>query len=220
MKCYCYETDAHFVFCVEDFEVSIEENLKQAWFEKSDQKYLKKYNKDMEVNGVTPKHKQILSENFARLGPVMFAGVFNWEAVVSVIAEQFNASGIEWYLIGSASDAARGIQVKPHDIDIIVNTKDFFKVRDLCAKSVVEPFVDNLGTWTVRYFGRLCIEGAMVDIAADEKSNLEKHPYERIVWNHQEIYVEPFKSRYQTEIQRNRSERIRAFESFVEKDLK
>lgn len=215
MKCYCYESEANFVFCVEDFEPELEANLKHAWFEKSEQKYCKKYSKNMEANGVTFWHKKIISENFKRLGPMMFRGEFKWEEIIPLLADQFNDAGIEWYIIGSIGDALRGINVIPHDI--VVNTADFFKVRDLFSDFVVEPFVDNLDTWVVRYFGRLCIDGAMIDIAADEKKNLENGSYDLVGWNNYKIYVESFQSRYQTEIQRNRIDRIQAFEDFMEK---
>jgi hypothetical protein len=44
MKCYCYETETEFVFCVEDADAKLEDNLKAAWFKKTDKGFIKIYN--------------------------------------------------------------------------------------------------------------------------------------------------------------------------------
>jgi hypothetical protein len=46
MKCYCYETETEFVFCVEDADAKLEDNLKAAWFKKTDKGFIKNYYKD------------------------------------------------------------------------------------------------------------------------------------------------------------------------------
>ena len=215
MKCSCYETEANLVFCVEDFKPEYEANLQGAWFEKNEHQYLKKYNKNMEDNGVNSEHKLMVCENFKRLGPTMFQGNFNWAEVMVYMADKFDKAGIEWYVIGSVGDAMRGIEVTPNDIDIMVNSKDFFRTRDLFSEFVVEPFVDNLGAWIVRYFGRLCIGGAIVDIAADEKNNLDRCPYDIIEWGQHKIFTIPLNLRYETEVERERTDRVQAFQTFI-----
>jgi predicted nucleotidyltransferase len=145
----------------------------------------------------------------------MFEGVFDWREALGSIAERFQDNGIEWYIIGSTSEAVLGVEVAPHDLDLIVQPKDFFRVKTLFADCVVEPFVDNQGTWLVRYFGRLCLAGAMVDIAADDKMNRDKHQYDRVSWNGHQVYIEPLQARYQTELARERTERIAAIETYM-----
>jgi hypothetical protein len=134
-----------------------------------------------------------------------------------LLAEKFSENGIEWYIIGSVSEAVLGVNVKPHDIDIIVHTKDFYKVKSIFPECVVEPFVDNKGIWLVRYFGRLCLDGALVDIAADDKMNLEnhQHQYEKVSWNGCDVFIEPIQDRYKVEIQRDRKDRIKAIEEYM-----
>ena len=109
----------------------------------------------------------------------------------------------------------RGVNVIPHDIDIIVHTKDFFKVKHTFADNVVEPFIDNKGTWVVRYFGRLCLNKGYLDIAADEKMNLENHKYEKVNWQGYDIFIEPLKERHKIEVSRNRIDRISAIEEYI-----
>jgi len=78
-----------------------------------------------------------------------------------------------------------------------------------------EPFVDNRGTWVVRYFGRLCIEGVMVDVAADESMNEERHDYEGFAWDGMALRIEPLPVRYATERERGRLGRVHAFEAYL-----
>ena len=125
--------------------------------------------------------------------------------------------GIEWYIIGSVSEAALGVDIKPHDMDIVVHTKDFYKVKDLFREYVIEPFGDNKGTWLVRYFGKLYIDGASVDIVADEKMNFENHV--KVSWNGYDIFILPLKIRYEIEIQRDRKDRIKAIEEFMKAEI-
>ena len=129
--------------------------------------------------------KELIGRNFARLGRSMFEGEFDWKGVLRLLAQRFSENGIEWYIIGSTSEAVLGADVRPHDIDVVVHTRDFYKVKSVFRDCVVEPFVDNKGTWVVRYFGRLCLNGALVDIAADERMNLEnhQHQYYNTSWN-------------------------------------
>jgi hypothetical protein len=186
MKCYCYETDLKFVFCAEKVEPEYEKNLLQAWFHKSDTLFIKEYPKDLENAN---EDKKNLSANFRKLAPTMFEGIFDWQISLLNISEKFLKHNIEWYVIGSVSKIIRGVKIEPHDIDIIVHTKDFYKVKNIFKDNIIEPFVDNKNNWVVRYFGRLCVNGAMVDIASDIKMNSENKHYDKISWKDYQILI-------------------------------
>jgi hypothetical protein len=115
------------------------------------------------------------------------------------------------------SEAVLGVDIKPHDIDIVIHERDFFKVKDVFSDFVVEPFVDNKGTWVVRYFGRLCINGVMIDVVADEKRNEENYFYESAEWNGYNLKVEPLHVRYEIELQRDRKDRFVAIKKYMER---
>jgi hypothetical protein len=190
-----------------------EKNLEAAWFKKDGAKFIKIYE-----NHMTETDKELLKSNFARLGQKMFAAATDWETTLSFFAKQCAENSIEWYITGSVSEAVLGVDIKPHDIDIIVHTKDFFKVKSVFAEYTVEPFADNKGTWLMRYFGRLCIGQGYLDIAADEKTNAENRLYDKITWNGRDLFVEPLEVRYQTEIKRKRNDRIKAIEAYIKKN--
>jgi len=148
------------------------------------------------------------------MGSIMFQGVFAWESTLLSLAKKFSENGVEWYLFGSSCEIVRGIDVKPNDIDIIVHTKDFYKVKDIFPDNIVEPFVDNKDTWLVRYFGRLCVGGAIVDIVASEKMNSENHRYDKVIWNGFDLHIQPFQTRYAIETKRNRADRLKMMEEY------
>jgi len=223
MKCYCYETETEFIFCVEDTEGKICEKLQadQYWTKTDDNKFIKIYPMDTGWDDawyMVPTYKEAVINNFARLGPSWLEGIFDWKKVLLFLAQKFIENEIEWYIIGSVSEAVLGVDIKPHDIDIVVHTRDFYKVKDLFREYVVEPLGDNKGNWLVRYFGKLCIDGASVDIAADDQMNLEncKHLYEKVLWNGYGIYIELLQNRYKVEKQRDRKDRIKEIEKYMD----
>ena len=222
MKCYCYETEKEFIYCVEGAKGSAFDSLAadQYWAKTVEDKFIKTYPMDTGWDDawyLNPEYKEAVKTNFARMGQAWIEREFDWKSVLSLLAQLFKENGIEWYIIGSTSEAVLGVDIFPHDIDIVVHTKDFYKVKNLTHEYVVEPLGDNKGNWLVRYFGKLCVNGASVDIAADDKLNIENNceHYEKASWNGYEVYITPLSERYEVEIQRNRKDRITAIEEYM-----
>lgn len=217
MKCYCKYNEDVLLLMVEEVEEEYKQNLRSAWYEPTDTGFIKRYPMTDKTIGVNIEDIERIIKNFPLIAPSMFVGIFDWEKVLLFLAQKFSEHNIEWYIVGSISEALLGVEIHPHDLDIIVHTSDFFKVKDILSDYVVEPFVDNKGSWVVRYFGRLCIDGACVDIASDEKMNLnhQNPQYELLKWKNCDIYIEPIQKRYQVEQQRNRKDRIEAIEKYL-----
>jgi len=249
MKCYCYETESAFTFCVEDVEnTQLEDVIQHMAWRKTDGRFFMSFPQNAFSN---QQEKKLVSSNFSRLGQVMFesllAGI-DWETPLEMVAQKFNASGIEWYIVGSAGDAVRGIDLKPFDIDIVVHTRDYYKAKDICyhnfSDSIISPFTgiedvnpskynnNPMGYFInpLKYFGRMFLAGAMIEVAADEIWDLESRQsehkktvwaryehseYEIFVWRGHNIYLESLQHRYQIEIARNRADRIKAFEKYM-----
>jgi len=249
MKCYCYETDSAFIFCAEDIEnAQLEDIIQHMAWRKTDDKFLLSYPQSAFSD---QREKELVSSNFSRLGQVMFESLLSgidWKTPLEMLAQKFNENGIEWYIVGSAGDALRGVDVKPFDIDIVVHTRDYYKAKDICylnfPDSVIAPFTgsedispskyfDNPLQYFINpltYFGRLFLAGAMIEVAADEIWDLESRQpehkktmwrgyeqseYEKIMWRGCSIYLESIQHRYQIEIARNRGDRIKAFEEYM-----
>lgn len=234
MKCYCYEADAQFIFCVEDVKgAQLEELILHMAWTKTDGKFLMPYPLNAFAN---QGEKELISDNFHRLGQSMFDALLSgiaWEKPLEMVAKKFNENGIEWYIVGSVGDALRGLDVQPLDIDLVVRTKDYYKAKDVCYQSfpdsIVAPFTENGSICPLKYFGRMFLAGALVEVAADEVWNLESRRqgfgrftppisgYEKASWHGHDIYVESLQLRQQIEIARKRKDRIEAFEKFMRK---
>jgi len=220
MKCYCNRTESALILSVDDVEPEFEKNLIAAWYEKTNTGYQKIYTMIDKENGVSDKDVEIVSSNFSKLGPSMFQGNLDWNKALLTIIKKFLENNIEWYVFGSVSDAIRGVKITPHDIDIIIHTRDFFKVKNIFSDYVVEPFVDNKGNWVVRYFGRISMDNSYIDVVAAENLNSESHSYDKVLWNGYNILIELFENRYQLELKRNRPERLKAMDEYREKQIK
>lgn len=228
MKCYCYETDSKFIFCVEEVkETQLENAIQHMAWKKNDNKFLLSYPLNAFSN---QEEKELISGNFNRLGQAMFESSlvgFDWKKPLKIIAQKFNENKIEWYIVGSIGDVIRGVDVQPFDIDLVVHTRDYSKAKDICyanfSDSIVAPFTNNHELF-LRYFGRLFLAGAMVEVVADERWNLEirqqefgehKSPvseYEKATWNGNDVFLESMKLRHLIEIMRNRKDRVKAIE--------
>lgn len=205
MKCYSYEEGNQFILCVENVPTAYAENI--GGFERKGDKYYRIFPNSID-------EKNIIASNFPKLGPSYFKNEGDWQQSLLTFAEKCEANSIRWYVFGSTSEAVAGVSIKPSDIDIVTHSDDFYKVRDIFANNMIEPFFDNKGEWFLRYFGRLCINGFKVEVAADEAWNEVQRVYSPVVWRGYHLKVEPLQTRYNTELQRNRSDRIMMFEEF------
>jgi len=219
VRCFSEDSQAELTLCVADVPQEFEEIVRHAWFTQTGDRFTKQYPKAAGVDQSwykDPVQVERIRNNFARLGPQMFAGSFNWQEALTILARKFAEYGIEWYVFGSCCEAVRGIDIIPNDIDIIVHTKDFYKVQAAFPDNVIEPFVDNQDTWLVRYFGRLCVANAIVDIVAAGNMNSENHHYEKVEWNGFSLLTEPIAVRAALERQRDRPERLAAIKAYLE----
>jgi hypothetical protein len=202
MKCYCIEKNDKFIYSVENVEAEYIKNMEIAGFTKEGDKYIKEYPNNIQ-------DKEIIKNNFQRIGESLFKNEGNWEKSLEIFAERCSKANIDWIMVGSISEAVYGINIVPHDIDIVVYTEDFYKIKSLFLDYLIDPFDNNGGTWIFQYFGRLCIDGILIEIAADSRDeNKEFYIFENRMWKKYELKIKPIKKRYEIEVQRNRIERI------------
>jgi predicted nucleotidyltransferase len=92
---------------------------------------------------------------------------------VRTVFSRLNGSRILWCLVGSVNMQLQGIQVEPHDLDIVIQHKDLEKVRalfsDCSASSVRElkPLSGNLA-WEVEAY----INGVKVQFFGGDEDDI------------------------------------------------
>lgn len=167
-----------------------------------------------------------IRENFVRNGREMFdqLGYFTdvpWESGLLQFIARVRDSGIRWWLTGSCAVCLRGIDLNPHDVDIMVDSADIPRLMDIFAGDIFEPIVDTQG-WVTKHFGVLYLS-CRVDIASDPDGRLDNPdpadcgPYARdhlesIVWKGNEVLIPPLELSIAVNRRRERWDRVKLME--------
>jgi hypothetical protein len=84
------------------------------------------------------------------------------------VADHHAEAGIDWWLTGSAALYVRGIDLLPHDIDVMAYLRQAEAVGSVVAPSIVEPF-QRVSDWVVKGFG-VIDRGIRVDYAFEPEA--------------------------------------------------
>lgn len=75
-----------------------------------------------------------------------------FESALDWVCRAHRDAGVRWWLCGSGALYVRGLNVVPHDLDVMVDKTEIPRVRDVVAGRIVEPFHHVTG-WVVKGFG-------------------------------------------------------------------
>ena len=106
----------------------------------------------------------------------------DWEKALDYFCVKARESHIDFCLIGSVTASIRGVNIIPHDIDIIVNVKDFWKARDAFKDNIFKPFAEY-AEGVVNYFGKILVNDVVIDISAKPHNMYGRHTIEMLCWN-------------------------------------
>jgi hypothetical protein len=133
------------------------------------------------------------------------------------IAAEFQHAQIDWWLTGSAALYVRGIEVHPHDIDVMTFKTEIAKIRNVVFPYIVEPFHHVQG-WVVKGFGVVDYH-YRIDVAfepedwVDGQEPLDFGPYaqqhlETVLWQGFSIKVPPLVLHLRSNELRGRQDRV------------
>jgi hypothetical protein len=120
-----------------------------------------------------------------------------WEHALEVVAERLTGK-VEWWLSGSAALGVRGIDIRPRDIDLIVD--DAQRTGELLNDILIEPVTPMHGwvaDWCGRAFDRALIEWVSdLHPAVDTAGPHERGPAvagqrELVAWRGHEVLCAP-----------------------------
>lgn len=174
---------------------------------------------------------ELIRQNFIQNGEAMFnqLGYFSavpWDAGLLAFIDRIAGSGIDWWLTGSCAPCLRGIPLKPHDVDIMVNSSDIPAITDIFKDVMFEP-INNTSGWVVKDFGVLFL-ACRIDIAADpsgfvdEPEPVDFGPYAKahlvtITWQGHQILVPPLYLTIAVNKKRERWDRVKLMQEFQAK---
>ena len=88
-----------------------------------------------------------------------------WENCLLALLERLKEPALNWWLVGSAALAARGLAVTPHDLDLVVQDGGSSRLSELLFDCQVEPLQSSPG-WIWGSFGR-CFLHARLEWVGD-----------------------------------------------------
>jgi len=149
------------------------------------------------------------------------------DAALEWLCAEFERRGVRWWLVGSAALYARGLAVKPHDIDVMTYKTEIEKIREMVAPYTVEPF-HHVNGWVVKGFGVVNYR-YRIDFAfepeewVDGQGPVDFGPYaqehiEPIVWHGHEILVPPIELQIAPNEARGRHDRAELIREYLGKD--
>jgi hypothetical protein len=148
------------------------------------------------------------------------------DAALDWLCVEFERRGVRWWLVGSGALYARGLAVKPHDIDVMLEKSDIEKISEMVAPYIVEPFHHVTG-WVVKGFGVVNYR-YRIDFAfepedwVDGQGPVDFGPYARarvepVTWRGHEILVPPIELQIAPNQARGRSERVALISEYLGK---
>jgi hypothetical protein len=162
-----------------------------------------------------------LLEQTARQRPVP------WGHALSELAERLERAGVEWFVIGSAALAARGIDVEPRDVDFV--TTDHSAVAEALADALIEPpLYDRDRQWIAAWFGRAFL-GARVEWVAEVYPDYDEwgapneigpsaaRRLEHVRWNGRSLLLAPLDIQLAVNEKRGLDDRVDAIRRFKQR---
>jgi hypothetical protein len=145
-----------------------------------------------------------------------------WERTLLALLHRFDGHHHDWWLLGSAALAVRGLDVRPRDIDLVVADEAVSTVEELLLEYLVQPVVLTPG-WVHNSFARAFLHSRVewvggVSPTADERYLSDQGPYaasrlEVVRWRGHELRVPPLALQLEVCKQRGLAERVRVIEA-------
>jgi len=219
----CIEQEDKVILKISNYDTKFIPIFKSCFYQEGDGFYFKTFSSPV-------KHLDKIRRNFIKHGPEMFSqsGYFQpvpWEDALLSFIHRVEGKGITWWLTGSCASCIRGIPLRPHDIDIMLDSSDFPKLESLFAEEIIEPFQDTDG-WVTKEFGVLFLK-SRIDIATDPSPVLDNPqpvdcgPYARehletVEWRGHSIKVPPLELQLYVNKLRNRHDRVELIRQAME----
>lgn len=208
---------------IHDFDAKYEPILQACFYQKVENGYTKTYPKHAKyLNQMMRRYAKYAQNMFDQLG--YFADI-PWEKGLTTFCERIQQSNIDWWLTGSCAACIRGIDLHPHDIDIMVDSKDVEQMTELFKDALIEPIVDTNG-WLTKDFGVMFMD-VRIDIASDPNPILDtpepidcgpyaKEHLERVSWHGFEIKIPPLELQITVNTKRGRVKRVKKMQEYLQ----
>lgn len=210
-------------FRITDFDPKYIPVFEMCFYQPQENAYQKTFPADLpnleQIKSYYAAHAQ---EMFNQLG--YFAPI-PWQDALCFFLERVQSTSIRWWLTGSCAACIRGIDLNPHDVDIMVDSRDIPQIEECFADVIIEPIINTQG-WLTKDFGVLFAH-ARIDIASDpvaaldDPEPLDCGPYaqahlEQVNWRGFDIPVPPLSLQIAVNRKRERWERVQRMQAWLD----
>lgn len=223
MKTICKTVDKHVLFIIVDLDPAYHQGACNLGFTPTDEglerlfpaesPYLERIYRNFQRYG----EEMIIQR--AQLHPVP------WEQALLAFLSATAGQPIDWWLVGSAALAVRGVDISPQDLDIATDGIGAQRLGELLLDFLVEPVVDCHEGWISDWWGRAFLH-ARVEWVGDVHADVDR-PHatdfgpvaasrlEIVKWQGQEIRVPPLELQLQVSERRGLDERVENIKHFL-----
>jgi len=126
-------------------------------------------------------------------------------------------------VVGSAALAARGVGVRPGDIDVITTTDGADVLSDSYQETLIMPLATSpgFGRWSRAFTGGIRVEWLGNQARVQEGSWplagsawTVASPFEEVSWNNRVLRVPPLDVQRRVEVHRQRPDRVAAIDEY------
>jgi hypothetical protein len=166
-------------------------------------------------------HLDRIYQNFAHYAEEMVLQMAQvhpapWDKALSAFLQLVEGQQIDWWLAGSAALSVRGLDVKPRDVDLMVDDASAPRLGELLLEYLVEPVLPTEG-WIGNWFGRAFLHARLewvggVHTSADTPYVSDFGPtaagrLEIVDWHGEDIRVPPLELQLEVSERRGLAER-------------
>lgn len=222
MKISFNEDAKNILFTISEYPEGYRNILESQYYSLESGNFVKRYPRGVRnIEKIKTNYRKYAEEMFLQMG---YFEEVQWEKALQSFIDKIKDYDIDWWLTGSCALCVRGISVMPHDVDIMLNSKEIDKIEDIFSDYIVEPIISSKG-WVTDYFGVLFLY-ARIDLAFDPQEFADK-PYpcdfgvyamnnlESIMWKGKNIKVPPLELQLQVNRRRKRYDRVKAIEDYL-----
>ena len=227
MRATIREEGAEVRFVVEDADAATAALLAAQFYAEVDGRFEKRFRRDdllfpHDFRAIEARWTRYLREaRDRRVTPAAVDEALAW------VADRHAGAGIDWWLTGSAALYVRGIDLLPHDIDVMTHLGEAEALAPVVEGSIVEPF-HHVSDWVVKGFG-VIDRGVRVDYAfepeawVDGQGIVDFGPYaeqhlEEVSWRGRVLRVPEVETHLRPNEARGRLERVALIRGYLQRD--
>jgi hypothetical protein len=169
--------------------------------------------------------------NFERHAPTLIRRCLGlvtlpWSEALLAALQVLDSQPIDWYLVGSAALAVRGVGAVPGDIDLVTDFPGARLLEELLSEHLMQPLTPAPG-WVAGWFARAFVSAQVEWVAEVNETADEPHPtdfgpeaarrLETVAWRGFEVRVPPLDLSLDVSRRRGLTDRVEQIERWLGK---